>query len=75
MQEKPQVDKGNKTKVKICWNCHREASAEVILLKCGGCKKARYCDQECQGQDWDRHQEHCQQIQERKRNKKSQIKN
>ena len=53
-----------------CWNCHALESEEVRLLKCGGCKKARYCDQACQEQDWDRHQEHCQHLQERKRNKK-----
>ena len=67
----------NKTdvKVKLCWNCHANESDDVKLLKCGGCKKARYCDQECQAQDWSRHQEHCQPLQERKRNKKSQMNN
>ena len=64
-----------KADVKICWNCHAKESDDMKLLKCGGCKKARYCDQECQGQDWDRHQEPCQQLQERKRNKTSQITN
>ena len=65
----------NKTDVKLCWNCHANESNDVKLLKCGGCKKARYCDQECQAQDWSRHQEHCQPLQERKRNKKSQMNN
>ena len=59
-----------KDQKKKCWNCHAFESEELELLKCGGCKKARYCDQECQEQDWDRHQEHCPLIQQKKINKK-----
>ena len=42
------------------------------LWKCGGCKKARYCDQECQTQDWDRHQQQCPEIKRIKEKKRNQ---
>ena len=72
---KGNYDCTKKIKAKMCWNCHAKESDGVILLKCGGCKKARYCDQVCQTMDWgDRHLEQCQQIQERKRNKMSKSK-
>ena len=57
----------NKTsKNKKCWNCHKEESIELKLSKCGGCKKAKYCGQVCQKQDWDRHRDQCQKIKRRK---------
>ena len=40
-----------KLEKKRCWNCH----ATENLLKCAGCKKARYCSVECQAADRERH--------------------
>ena len=40
-----------KLEKKRCWNCH----ATENLLKCAGCKKARYCSVECQDADRERH--------------------
>jgi len=59
-----------KSKSKICWNCHIDGDTEGIKLhKCSACKKARYCSRECQVEDWERHEKHCQQIREKKQNK------
>ena len=41
---------------RICWNCH----AQGTLLKCSGCMRALYCDQQCQEADWARHGGYCQ---------------
>ena len=58
-------------KVKICWNCHSSGDEDgVKLLKCEGCRRARYCDPECQAEDWDRHKEFCVKMQERRREKR-----
>ena len=55
-------------KEKICWNCHASAAdLGSKLLKCGSCRKARYCDPECQQEDWGRHREFCGQVQEIRR--------
>jgi MYND finger len=41
-----------------CWygGCDRhgktDEETEWMLLKCSGCKKARYCSKECQSKDW-----------------------
>jgi len=61
-----------KTKVKniICWNCAEKGSA-VGLSKCAGCRKAYYCDGECQAEDWDRHGEYCMMVMERRKLKLS----
>lgn len=32
---------------------------DLALKKCSGCKKKRYCDQECQSDDWEFHKEYC----------------
>ena len=40
----------------ICWFCHLPGS---YLLKCSGCKKARYCGETCYREDWERHREWC----------------
>jgi len=43
---------------KCCWKCLRSAK-NVFLYKCAGCRKARYCDDECQEEDWGRHGKYC----------------
>jgi len=43
---------------RICWNC-AEKGSNVALYKCAGCRKAYYCDDECQAEDWDVHGEYC----------------
>ena len=40
----------------VCWNCHLPGRS---LLKCSGCKKARYCGDACYREDWERHREWC----------------
>ena len=58
-------------KVKICWNCHATGAENgEKLLKCEGCRKARYCDYECQQEDWDRHGAFCVKMRERRKEKK-----
>ena len=49
----------SKKENKICWSCSAEPD-EVTLLRCKGCRKAWYCDDECQEEDWDRHGPWCQ---------------
>ena len=34
------------------------------LLKCRGCLLARYCDETCQSEDWQRHRGYCLVLQE-----------
>ena len=48
---------------RICWNCH----ARENLLKCSGCKRARYCGQRCQEADWERHGGYCEARQRKRR--------
>ena len=50
---------------RMCWNCHGWEN----LLKCSGCKKARYCGVMCQEADWERHGGYCQSRQEKRRMK------
>ncbi|KIX95449.1 uncharacterized protein Z520_08966 [Fonsecaea multimorphosa CBS 102226] len=40
------------TKRQGCWGCNEHVSEHQKLLKCGGCKVARYCSKECQVKDW-----------------------
>ena len=50
-------DKAMKSgKIRLCWHCLEE---EKPQLKCGGCRKARYCGEECQKEDWGRHGDWC----------------
>ena len=55
--------KGNFEKVKkvmkrevkqYCWNC-----SNLGKYKCTGCRKARYCGEECQWDDWEGHKVYC----------------
>ena len=60
-------EKPPKKKVRVCWSCQRNAETDgVTLLKCYGCRRARYCDVECQSEDWEYHREYCQDVQERR---------
>jgi len=43
---------------KICWNCSKSADT-VQLYKCESCRKARYCDDQCQQEDWAVHADYC----------------
>ena len=38
----------------ICWSCHSADGGPGGLLRCRGCKRARYCDTECEAADWER---------------------
>jgi len=63
-------ESGKREKEKICWNCHASQNEEGIKLsKCKGCRKARYCDEECQSSDWERHSSYCEKMQEKRRKK------
>jgi len=42
----------------ICWYCHDDVT-RVEINRCAGCKKARYCSEECQKADWGRHGDYC----------------
>ena len=64
------VHKWEEGEEKICWNCHASVSEPgVKLLMCSSCRKARYCDKECQVQDWGRHKEFCVIRKEKRKNK------
>jgi len=41
-------------KLKYCWNCEN-----ISRYTCSGCRKARYCKEKCQGEDWESHKEYC----------------
>ena len=43
-------------KIRMCWHC---LEFEKPQKKCSGCRKARYCGEECQREDWGRHGEWC----------------
>ena len=45
---------------RICWNCAKEEVINSKLLRCSQCKKALYCNKECQGLHWKNgHKEAC----------------
>jgi len=50
---------------KICWSCSADPK-KVVLFRCRGCRKAWYCGEQCQEEDWPVHGPWC----ERKRNKR-----
>jgi len=41
-------------KIKHCWRCENPSR-----YMCGGCRKARYCEESCQWEDWGSHKEYC----------------
>jgi len=41
-------------KSKVCWMCSGPGKS-----LCTGCRKARYCGEKCQGEDWEMHKEYC----------------
>lgn len=46
-------------RAKMCWSCHDTIGGPTGLSKCRGCRRAWYCDMECQAADWERHQDYC----------------
>ena len=65
---KAPADNNSKARKKICWSCHASAAdLGMKLFKCSSCRKARYCDTECQEDDWGRHKEFCGQVKEIRR--------
>ena len=62
-REMQEESEEKKEKEKICWNCHAsEREENVKLSKCKGRRKARYCDEECQSSDWERHSSYCEKM-------------
>ena len=59
IDESEKKTKENKSvEIKICWNC-LSSDEDVFLYRCAGCRRARYCEDECQEDDWERHQKYC----------------
>mmetsp|Transcript_18177 Transcript_18177/g.42272 ORF Transcript_18177/g.42272 Transcript_18177/m.42272 type:complete len:341 (-) Transcript_18177:88-1110(-) len=59
--EKPVAPKGESKESKPaekphCWNCHEDCLKPLL---CGRCKKAMYCCQKCQKDDWQYHKRTC----------------
>ncbi len=44
---------------KQCANCGATSGGGVKLRKCAGCRRVRYCSQECQAQHWAQHKLVC----------------
>jgi len=57
----------------ICWSCHSADGGPGGLFRCRGCKRARYCDPECQAADWKRHQAYCVRKQAQREASKAEI--
>ena len=56
--------------VHSCWSCDKPGRS---LLKCSACRKARYCGEACQWEDWGRQREWCRrrgQMRERREKRK-----
>jgi len=67
------IEPTNESYKKVCWNCLKPADS-VPLYRCVGCRKARYCEEKCQEEDWDRHGKYCQ-FKTKKRELKIQKRN
>jgi len=52
VKEEAQAEEGGKK----CWRC---SCSSVKTLLCVGCRRARYCDSQCQEENWDKHWEYC----------------
>ena len=44
------------------YKCHFCARIDKDLLKCSSCKEVRYCNRDCQGKDWQKHQSECKRV-------------
>jgi hypothetical protein len=40
-------------------DCCKLCEASPVVLRCGRCLLVKYCDDDCQRQDWRRHKPHC----------------
>ena len=58
-------------RAKLCWNCH---STENLLM-CEDCMRAKYCSEECQEDDRDRHQDWCDQMKQRREERRKAKRN
>lgn len=67
-KEKKSTKKIDGKKVRICWKCDLESTE---LWKCGGCRKAWYCNDECLRSDWEHHGSFCNKMQEKRKKKNS----
>ena len=62
-QRKSMTISGAKCNTRICWTCGNPGGS---LLRCSGCRKARYCGEACYREDWGRHREWCGKRRERR---------
>ena len=73
-KEKPKstvaAHKSGSVEEKICWNCHASPAAGAKLLKCQGCRRARYCSAPCHAADWERHGGYCAARQRKRRERR-----
>lgn len=54
----------NEKALQRCRTCHKinqfnQAENDLLIKKCGACKKALYCSKTCQTMDWNTHQVVC----------------
>lgn len=49
----------SETKTVCCSFCDSQGTTAHPLLRCSGCKEARYCTSECQKRDWPQHKIAC----------------
>ena len=47
-----------------CWSCEKQGN---MVLKCGDCKEARYCNVQCQQKDQKNHQNLCESIKKQRK--------
>ena len=64
------VRSSNPSSVHSCWSC---AQTGISLSLCSVCRKARYCGETCQLEDWGRHKRRCRSRGERKKSVKSLV--
>jgi len=53
----------------LCWNCGTQGK-EGNLCTCKGCRKALYCDEKCQVEDWEKHRRFCRKKTKRRQRRK-----